>query len=68
MEMWKTATPPMENRHSRPDGKAGAFPLPANAISHSFVHTAVYAQFHSAYYGGYERSAFSFLYEQNMIK
>ena len=26
MEMWKTAAPPMENRHSRPDGKAAGFP------------------------------------------
>ena len=26
MEMWKTAAPPMENRHSRPDGKAVGFP------------------------------------------
>ena len=26
MEMWKTAAPPMENRHSRPDGKASGFP------------------------------------------
>lgn len=26
MEMWKTAAPPMENRHSQPDGKAAGFP------------------------------------------
>lgn len=26
MEMWKTAAPPMENRYSRPDGKAAGFP------------------------------------------
>ena len=26
MEMWKTAAPPMENRYSRPDGKATGFP------------------------------------------
>ena len=26
MEMWKTAAPPMENRYSRPDGKAASFP------------------------------------------
>ena len=26
MEMWKTAAPLMENRHSRPDGKAAGFP------------------------------------------
>ena len=25
-EMWKTAAPPMENRYSRPDGKAAGFP------------------------------------------
>ena len=26
MEMWKTVAPPMENRYSRPDGKAISFP------------------------------------------
>src|SRR5699024_11983620 len=26
MKMWKTAAPPMENRSSRPDGKATGFP------------------------------------------
>ena len=26
MEMWKTAAPSMENRYSRPDGKAAGFP------------------------------------------
>ena len=26
MEMWKTAAPPVENRYSRPDGKAAGFP------------------------------------------
>ena len=26
MEMWKTAAQPIENRYSRPNGKAGGFP------------------------------------------
>ena len=26
MEMWRTAAPPMESRHSRPDGKAAGIP------------------------------------------
>ena len=58
MEMWKTAALPMENRYSRPAGKAARFPTarkhrfpqPANTVSHSSAPLAVYTHSHSAYY------------------
>ena len=55
MEMWKTAAPPMENRHSRPDGKAAGFPT---ARKHRFPQLRKHDRFHtfhSAYYGENER-------------
>ena len=55
MEMWKTAAPPMENRYSRPDGKAAGFPT---ARKHRFPQLRKHDRFHtfhSAYYGENER-------------
>ena len=44
MEMWKTATPPMENRHSRPDGKAAGFPT---ARKHRFPQLRRHGRLHT---------------------
>ena len=52
--MWKTAAPPMENRYSRPDGKAASFPT---ARKHRFPQLrlilTVDTHFHSVYYCEY---------------
>ena len=44
MEMWKTAAPPMENRHSRPDGKAAGFPT---ARKHRFPQLRKHDRLHT---------------------
>ena len=44
MEMWKTAAPPMENRHSRPDGKAAGFPT---ARKHRFPQLRRHGRLHT---------------------
>ncbi len=44
MEMWKTAAPPMENRYSRPDGKAAGFPT---ARKHRFPQLRRHGRLHT---------------------
>ena len=44
MEMWKTAAPLMENRHSRPDGKAAGFPT---ARKHCFPQLRRHGRLHT---------------------
>ncbi len=53
MEMWKTAAPPMENRYSRPDGKAASFPTDRKHRFPQLRPLTVYTHSHSAYYCGY---------------
>ena len=40
MEMWKTAAPPMESSHSRPDGKAVGFPTAPQTWTFTHIPTA----------------------------
>jgi len=44
MEMWKTAAPLMENRYSRPDGKATGFPT---ARKHHFPQLRRHSRLHT---------------------
>ena len=53
MEIWKTAAPPMENRYSRPDGKAAGFPTTRKHRFPQFRKHDRLRTFHSAYYGEY---------------
>ena len=66
-EMWKTAAPTMENRYSRPDGKAASFPT---ARKHRFPQLrlilTVDTHFHSVYYCEYP--SFPILIEREKIE
>lgn len=44
MEMWKTASPPMENKYLRTDGKAVSFPI---ARKHGFPQLRPFDRLHT---------------------